>query len=286
MRTFALDGLPNDLLTNEIIGERRLKTESNVNDGSGNSIDSFRGAINIHDACVHHIPVNEYFHRHTGVETTLSVASSAGDTSITVVSATGFNEGDFIQIENGVIETTHPQITDITGTVFTLDRPLDYGFEIGDDVGAVTTNMAVAGTLANPIAFELRPDADQNWHLVRFLIGMAHAGVPDDGKFGGIAGLTNGVVMRGYDAENDQYRTFTLWKTNGDIKMDMYDVDYSEKAPAGENGTSSRGSLKLGTGAVANLNGVNGDYLELLIQDDLTDLTTFRVKGQGHIEGI
>jgi len=254
--------------------------------GAGEPIQSFRGAINIHDACVHHIPINEYFHRHTGIETTLSVASSIGDTSIAVASVTGFNEGDFVQIENGVTETTHPQITDITGNVLTLDRPLDYAFSIGDNVGVVTTNMAVTGTLENPIAFELRPDADQNWHLIRFLIGMAHTGVPDDGKFGGIAGLTNGVVMRSYDAENNQYRTFTVWKSNGDIKMDMYDVDYSEKAPAGENGTSSRGSLKLGTGAVANLIGVNGDYLELLIQDDLADLTSFRVKGQGHIEGI
>jgi len=254
--------------------------------GEGELIQSFRGAINIHDACVHHIPVNEYFHRHTGIGTTLAVSTSSGDTSITVSDTTGFTVDNFIQIENGIIETTHPQITAINGNVFTLDRPLDYGFDIGDAVEVVTTNMAVAGTLANPVSFELRPDSDQNWHIVRFLLGMAHSGVPDDGKFGGISGLTNGVIMRGYDAANDQFRTFTVWKTNGDIKMDMYDVDYSEKAPSGENGTSSRGSLKLGTGAVANLDGVAGDYLELLIQDDLTDLTSFRVKGQGHIEGI
>lgn len=247
-------------------------------------IHSLKNSLDIHDADVHDIPVNEYFHRHTGVGTTLTVANVAGATSITVADVTGFNVGDFFQIENGVIETTFPQITAIVGNVFTLDRPLDNAFSIGDTVEVVSFNMNVIGSLASPIAFRLIPDQNQLWHIVRFLLGMIHDSAADDSKFGNVTALTNGCVLRAYNATADQHRTFTLWKSNSDIKMDMFDLDYTDKAGPGVFGTNGRGSVKIATGAVPKLNGVAGDYMELLVQDDLSGLARFSLKGQGHIE--
>ena len=252
---------------------------------NGEQIGSLNGAINIHDADVHDIPVNELFHRHTGVATTLAVASLAGATAIDVVNATGFIVGTKFQIENGVIETTFPTVTATLGTVLTLDKPLDNAFSIGDSVEIVETNMAVLGTLASPVSFRLIPDRDQVWHIVRFLLGMIHSGAADDSKFGDLAALTNGVVLRAFNATANQHQTFTSWKDNEDIKMDMFDVTYTDKAGGGLFGTNSRGSIKIGTGAVPKISGINGDYLEILIQDDLTALTSFQLKGQGHIEG-
>ena len=117
---------------------------------------------------------------------------------------------------------------------------------------------------------------------------MVHNSAADDSKFGSMAVLLRGCVLRGYNATAGQYRTFTDWKTNSDIKMDMFDVVYTDKAGGGDFGTNARGSIKIGTGAVPSLDGVAGDYLELLVQDDLTlagELLLFQLKGQGHIEG-
>jgi len=262
-------------------------------DGYGEPIGSLRNAINIHDADVHDVPVNELFHRHTGVDTTIAVATVAGvTTTIQVVDGSAFADGDPIQIEQTVdgvttIEVTFPTIiSGGTTNTLVLDRPLDFAFGITATVEVVSTNIAVDGSVT-PVSFKLIPDGDQEWHVVRFLLGMVHASAGDDSKFGDITGgLTNGCVLRGYNGAADQFRTFTNWKTNFDIKMDMYNLPNTDKAGAGNYGTNGRGSIRDGTGAVPKLDGATGSYLELLIQDDLTDLIKFNLKGQGHIEGL
>lgn len=262
----------------------------NLHDSDGNVIGSLGGAIDVHDADVHDVPVNELFHRHTGITTTLAAAVTGGasaPSTITVASGVGFADGDPIQIESSaIIEPTFPTIVSGGGTTtLVLDRPIDNDFAIGDTVEQVTTNLAVDGSVT-PVSFKLLADTDQVWHIVRFLLAMVHAVSADDSRFGGIAALTNGCVLRGYNGTADQYRTFTSWKSNFDIKMDMFDLTYTDKAGGGDFGTNGRGSIKHGTGAVPKINEATGDFLELLIQDDLTSLIKFNLKGQGHIEGL
>lgn len=250
------------------------------------------GAMDIHDADVHSVPVNELFHHHTGIATTLAAPAAKGDTSITVVAGAAFANSNFFQLSTvDAIETTYPEIISGGGTnTFVLDRPLDVAFAAGADVELVETNIATAvGTLAAPVSFKLIPDLDQIWHIVRFLLGLVHNSAADDSRFGSLPALTNGCVLRGFNATTGQFRTFTNWKSNADIKMDMFDLNYTDKAGGGDFGTNGRGSVKIGTGAVPKISGEAGDYLELLIQDDLTvagELLTFNLKGQGHIEGL
>lgn len=262
---------------------------SNTHDGFGNPINSLKGAIDVHDADVHNVPVNELFHRHSGIITTLAAATVGGVTqSIDVVDGSAFANGDPIQIESTTfIEPTYPIIISGGGTnTFVLDRPIDGTFAIGDSVEQVTTNLAVDGSVT-PVAFKLQADIDQIWHIVRFLLAMVHDSAADDGRFGNIAGgLINGCILRGFNGATGQYRTFTNWKTNGDIKMDMFDVNYTDKAGAGDFGTNGRGSIKDGTGSVPRIDHNTDDFLELLIQDNLLSLIRFNLKGQGHIEGL
>lgn len=273
---------------------RRFNSKPHANQirsRNGEIISSLNNALDIHDADAHDVPVNELFHRHTGTATTLAAAVTGGGSApstITVASGVGFADGDPIQIESAtVIEPTFPTIISGGGTTtLVLDRPIDNDFAIGDAVDQVSTNMAVDGS-TTPVSFTLLPDIDQTWHIVRFLLGMVHATSADDSKFGSIVGgLTNGCVLRGYNATAGQFRTFTNWKTNFDIKMDMYNLIYTDKAGAGNFGTNGRGSIRDGTGASPKLIESAGDYLELLVQDDLTGLIKFNLKGQGHIEGL
>jgi hypothetical protein len=253
----------------------------------GGPYKTLKGAVNIHDADVHNIPFNEFFHRHTGTSTTLAAAVSAGDTSITVASATGIVDGTSLQIENGVIETTFPVVTDVVGNVLTLDRPIDYGFEIGDGVEVISTNAAlIAGSLAAPISYKIIPDTDQVWHVKSISVGLVHSTTADDSLFGDIAALSNGVVFRAYNATAGQYRTFTNWKANGDVGFDFGLVEYTDKAGGGKFGTKSTASIKDRAGATPRIDGAAGDFLEVLIQDNLTGLTSVRFKAQGHLEGV
>lgn len=259
--------------------------EVRLTDGYGNPINSYNGAINIHDPHGHTVIINERFHQHTATTTTLAADATSGSTQITLTSATGFAVGDYLHIQDGVVETIHPQITTLVGTLATLDHPLDYSFLIGDTVTKTLQSMDVLGTLSSPQSFKVHPPSDQVWQIMRILIEMSHGGAGDNGLFGDLTKLTNGCVIRRYDGATGQFNTFTVWKSNGDLVTDMFDVVYAARSGGGgSHGTNGRGSF-YNTGAVVKLDGTVGDYLELLIQDDLTELDSFRIKAQGHTEG-
>jgi hypothetical protein len=100
----------------------------------------------------------------------------------------------------------------------------------------------------------------------------------DDGDFGNQTALTNGLVLR----QNLSTGIFTsaVWKTNGELKLDMFDLPYTDKAPAGAFGMNGRFTNKKIDVSYA-LDGTAGDFLEILRQDDIT-LTTLEFKAQGH----
>lgn len=259
-----------------------------LHDGDGNAIGSFLGAINTHDADVHRSIINTQFDQHQATTTTISVAITAGDTSFTVASAVGFAVGNFIHIENAagtIAESPHPKITAIAGNVITIDRPIDNAYAINDIVTLTVINMNVVGTLAAPQSFKVYPLNGYVWHLTRILIEMTHTSAGDNGLFGNLAALTNGVVLRRYDGTTGLYNTFTIWRTNSDIVTDMYDVTYSARSGGGgAYGTNCRGTFA-NAGAIVYLDGAAGDHLDILVQDDLSALTSFRIKAQGHYEG-
>lgn len=256
-----------------------------LHDGSGNPIESLSGAIDVHEADVHNIPINDFLHRHTGTQTTLASAVTAGDTQITVASATGFAVGDLIHLGSTLqyLEPRHPIITAIAGVVITLDGPVDRAYANGTDViQAIADMSSVAGTLASPSIYRYYPGDGRVEHVLRILISMTHGAASADNLFGSLTALTNGVHFRANIS--GQYGTFTNWKDNADIKLDMFDVEYSDKAGPSLYGTNARGSFSR-IGVAVRLDSAAGDFLEVLVQDDLTTMNSFRIKAQGHVEG-
>lgn len=257
-----------------------------LHDGDGNPIGSLGGALSIHDADVHRFIVNQHFHQYTATTTTFSVAATAGDTDINLADATGFAIGDHISLSGLNSEVVFPKITNLVGTVATLDRPIDHDYSIGDSITKTLISMDVVGTLASPQSFTLQPASGEIWHLTRILLEMTHVTAGDNGLFGGISALSNGVLLRRYDGATGTFSTFTNWKDNSDIVTDMYDVVYAARSGGGgAYGTNARGTFK-NAGAIVYLDGTVGDYVEVLIQDDLSTLSSFRIKGQGHVEGF
>jgi hypothetical protein len=249
------------------------------------TIESFRGALKITDGFVHRSFVNEFFIRDVGPSTTLAIAGTAGDTSITVVDSTGFVTGDLIKLgitvtqEVGIIT-----ITNVVGNVITLDRPLCCDQPIGTIVKEVENNMtSIAGTLASPAIYELAPPPGVIWQITRLLITMADNAAMDDGKFGGISALTNGAVGV-VNTSAGRVANITNWKTNGDMMLDMFDTEYNDKAPSGEYGLRGRWTLTSAS-IISELNGDNNEYIRILIQDDITANTSFKIKAQGRVFG-
>lgn len=246
-------------------------------------IGSFRGALNINQALVHQTGVNEYFRRDTGGSTTIAIAATAGDTDINVADSTGFVIGDFIRIAPAAITIRgHFHVLNVVANVITINRPIDADLEIGDAVVEIDFGMNEVGTLVAPVSFKVVPPPTERWQITRLMTTMLDATAMDDGKFGGMAALTNGFVIR--INKGGIVSTLTHWNVNLDLKDDQFDVAYSDKAPAGQYGLSARWTLTKAE-FVADLDGANGDFLEALVQDDLTPLDTFKIKVQGRLFG-
>ncbi len=271
--------------TGNAIGSNAGALKVALHDASGNPISSLMGAINIHDADVHRETINRQFHQHSTPSTTLSVEALAGNTSITVTSATGFAIGMWLHIEGDNVENVHPKITNIVGNVITIDRPLDWTHPIGSTVDNSLLNMNVVGGLASPQSFIVVPKPGEVWHLKKLSIAMIHSSAGDFGLFGNLTALTNGVALRRYDGLTGHFDTFTIWRSNGTIDEDMGTVKFVTRSGGGGSyGTAAQGYFD-DTGTVVYLNGDNGDYLEVLVQDDLSGLASFKMKAQGHSEG-
>jgi hypothetical protein len=258
-----------------------------LHDGLGNPLKSFNGAIDIHDSDVHHSFINNYFHQHTATSTTFAVAATAGSTQITLTSAAGFAVGDYLHIQDGVSEIVHPKITVLVGTLATLDRPIDNSYAIGDTITKAILTMNASGTLASPQSFKAFPSATEVWHIDTITLEMTHSSAGDNGLFGNLSALTNGMVLRVYNGTTGLNTTLANWKTNGDIVVDIGNISYSARSGGGGSyGTNSIGNFKGNAGSVVFVDGIAGDYMEILIQDNLSTLNSFRVKVQGHIEGL
>ena len=274
-----------DSIIDEDDAELQKSVLTGQDDLSGNfdNVTTYRKVLNVNAAYVHRKIVNETYHQDTGTETTVAVAITAGDTSCTVADATGIIVGSQVKLsENGIQELGLMTITVVAGNVLTFDRPVTNDYTTSALVTEVTTNMAVSGSLASPQIFEIEPPTGVVWQFTRVLFAITDATAPDDGKFGGMTALTNGVALR---ATTEAGRTvvFGNWKNNGDMKLDMYDVSYTDKAPAGNHGVNGRWTFTKAE-VVAEIDGSDPlQKMEILIQDDLTDLLTFTMRAQGRV---
>jgi hypothetical protein len=249
-------------------------------DKDGNGIGSFRGGLDVHLGHEHNIPVNQYFYRLTGVSNTLASDSAVEATQIVLNSATGFNVGDTIKINTTATERTFPTITAIATNTLTLDRPLDLAHTAGDAVEVISYDMAVDGSVT-PVSFKLIPIGTETWVISRFISDMIHSSAADYSKFGDLTALTNGVVLRVY--ADGVFGTFTNWKSNKEIYLDTGNITFTDKAGGGKYSTSFVGSLLDLDRVQVTITGPD-DYLEIIIQDDLTGLDAFYIKGQGLVE--
>ena len=103
----------------------------------------------------------------------------------------------------------------------------------------------------------------------------------DSGKFGGIAAITKGIVIR---RKNSVYFNTINAKTNGELDLKGFVVKYDPKAPSGVYGMTATKTYnsQQGAGCAILVDGDKNEELQIIIQDNLTGLTSFRAIAIGH----
>jgi hypothetical protein len=212
--------------------------------------------------------------------TSLTSPTAIGDTTIVVASATGFVDGVHITLTDpvsGRYYTGH-QVGAIATLTVTVDTPIDFVY---------THDMTSAiGTLAAPIIYSVRAgeqsDVPTTVDITRLIFTCTDDTAVDFTKFCGGPPLTNGIVLRRVDG---YYQNIFNVKTNQDLANIMFDfvVAASSNPVQGVDGFVSRltfgGQNKMGV--VVRIG--PGEDLELLVQDDLTGLTSFTIVAEGHV---
>lgn len=267
----------------------RLQGQDEVT-GEIEDIKSLSGAINVHNADVHQVSLNRHFIKRDTAITSPNVGIIKDDISIQVDDTSGFSDGDFFIIQEGATQETDViniiNVTPGTPGTFDLDRQLDNDYTTSSIIERVERNMATVSTAttASPVIFTIAPLPGETFHLLRINISMTHQSAGNDSKFGGIAALINGMVLR--QNLSTRSEVISQWKTNGDIRKDVgVDLVYTIGAGLAANGTSARFTFKK-SDFIVSLIGDNGDSIDLIIQDPVDALNTCEVKGQGHIVGI
>jgi len=237
--------------------------------------------------------VNRHFHKHLALEDNIAAATTLGTAIITVSSSQAWvgSSGTPVEIESsaGVFTEDHYVIKHTTANRVILDRQLWTAYTTGASIETVRVNMnSTLGTEAvgavsstNPIIYEVYPPPNESWIITRVLLSITDGTQPDDGNFGGIGALKNGVTLHQHASTG--VRVIANWKTGGDMVECMYDIDYRARAGAGVWGVRGRWTFtKAGVNYV--LHGrAHTDKLECIIQDDLSDLTSFEMRAQGYV---
>lgn len=227
-----------------------------------------------------------YFTKTLG-STSLFVVAAVDAKTVTLVSGHGSVAGNLLVLTY-LRNIYVGEILNVATDVITLDNPINFAYPTDSTVLKADREMKVDGS-STSVIFSFAPPIEtidpSVWSITRLMFTMICDSLPDDGLFGNTAKLTNGLTFR-IKRDSDVILQKSNFKDNSDFAAETYDVEYTTRSvPAGSYGMRCRysfgGDDKHGNPIV--LDGAVGDSLEIIVQDDLTSLTQFRVIAQGVI---
>jgi hypothetical protein len=234
-------------------------------------------------------PLDLYFIKQIETPTTLAAPTVEDTNSITVTTDANMSVGDYIGIFSGTSlegRFYFAEILTLPGAnVVTVDSPLDFAFDAGDPVIITSRDLNVNGS-STPEVFVISgagTGSPITIDITRILIEIQTDSAVDLSKFGDIAtGLTKGIVLR---RNNDEITNIFNAKTNAELANLAYDwTPFAASNPVfGKDGFVWRytfaGNDKHGVAVRLYPN----ETLELVIQDDLSTLDSFRIIAAGHV---
>lgn len=199
---------------------------------------------------------------------TLTSDIAVDDTVINVSAGHGFDgtgENIVIWDDNKYIQM---EVVSVATDAITITHPIAQTFEADTAIvirGRIDMNVDGSST---PVDFHMEI---QNFTIPidigKIMITMQHgSNVPDDGKFGGLAALANGMWVR---KENALKFNLGNYKTNQDFKEVGGAVEYTLKAPAGTNATNIMFDIEGVFGQVIRIDSRIDDHMHAQIRDNI-----------------
>lgn len=134
-------------------------------------------------------------------------------------------------------------------------------------------NMAVDGSVI-PVSFKAVPPDGKKWRINRVLVYLEGANPFSAEKFADLPPLVNGTT------NNLNGIKVTSWKTNRDFALEMYDLNTIKSLAKEDRSFSGRWSFDKAFGKPILIDS-NSTGVELIVNDDLSGLTSFYIKAQG-----
>jgi hypothetical protein len=219
---------------------------------------------------------------------TLASAPAVNQNVISLEPGHSVVAGEVIEMARaGTAEFMQSEVVSVATNDITLDQPVNQAYQTTDIVLASSNNMLVNGSVT-PVVFSILPLPTQSGDMVRILLELRGGAnqVMDFSKFGSDAALTNGCVLR-INHGDGTYKNLFNFKSNSDFIRQGFDFGFLEP----KTGNTITGFISRVTwggqnkhGVVIRLDGVLGEALELVVQDNLaaTNNTRFHLGGQGH----
>lgn len=172
-------------------------------------------------------------------------------------------------------------VTNVNVNTITLDTPIDQQFRTDRDYTATrgNANLAVDGSGTSQY-FHVQPPPASSWDITELVVYMTDDATMDDTKLGGIAAVTNGMVVR---KKNTVYNNIGNIKSNGNLKAVGCDVVYAEKSGGGEYSMQGVCEFSSDAGITIRLDGRLNEELEVIIQDDIDAITSITIAVIGHV---
>ena len=244
----------------------KLETNKFDNNGSVKTIEQDR----------HNIPADYYLYN---LQATPVISdTSEDDVVITINTNTGISNGDVVTFyeESNMFQSL---IINNTPTTITLASGLDFAFTSNALVETGRWDMAVDGSGADVI-YSIKAPIDTDLKVHTLNCSILDSTAMDDGKFGGISQLTNGVV---FTIGNGSKKNLALVVNNLGFWEIGFSTTYSDKASAGQYGFRARRDITTVNGVVLNLEKGGHDEFRMVIRDDLSDLDLMTATINGHI---
>ena len=200
--------------------------------------------------------------------------------SLTLVAGHNCTVGDYLEFWENVFYF-QSEIHALSGNQITLEKDIPYAFSASSStVERTNPEMNIDGS-TNYVDFTFKPFGINSYDIYEVSAIIPSSLESDDSKFGGIASLTNGILI-GKINTAEIYNSYPYnIKCNADFKLNSFTVTYTDKAGGGNYGTDLKKNFRETSGVVPRV--LTNEYILVRIRDDLSGLVDFKVGLLGHI---
>lgn len=209
--------------------------------------------------------VQFYLMRELKTDILLTANSAVDDMVVNVSSGHGFTVGSWIAIwEAG--RFLQCEVASVNTDAIGLHIPLSFAFTTSAKVVRGDVNIAIDGS-GTPQHFYFRPyNSTIPIDISSAVVAMRHSVEGDDGKFGGISAIANGLLFR---RSNGTIQNLGNYKTNQAFREFGWTITYPPKAPAGTYATEAAIRILDVFTQELRFDPREGDYLRVTVRDDL-----------------